>query len=157
MAVASFDVQALHLLVEAFPCDPQAARRRGAAALVGVEGAADQPGFDPAEGFTQGFAGLDVRPDGLENSRQAVGELSRGQRHVGLGNREGPLDLVFQLPDVAWPAVGLEQVRGLAGECAGRTTLALRVAGKEVFRELPMEFAVEAGKLLEVSLEGAVG
>lgn len=28
---------------------------------------------------------------------------------------------------------------------------------KEVFKELPMEFAVEAGKLLEVSLEGAVG
>ncbi|MCZ6854889.1 MAG: SufD family Fe-S cluster assembly protein, partial [Gammaproteobacteria bacterium] len=28
---------------------------------------------------------------------------------------------------------------------------------KEVFRQLPMEFAVEAGKLLEVSLEGAVG
>ncbi|OEY65537.1 Fe-S cluster assembly protein SufB [Marinobacter sp. X15-166B] len=28
---------------------------------------------------------------------------------------------------------------------------------KSVFQELPMEFAVEAGKLLEVSLEGAVG
>jgi len=28
---------------------------------------------------------------------------------------------------------------------------------KEVFRELPMEFAVEAQKLLEVSLEGAIG
>ena len=28
---------------------------------------------------------------------------------------------------------------------------------KDVFRELPMEFAVEAKKLLEVSLEGAVG
>jgi Fe-S cluster assembly protein SufB len=28
---------------------------------------------------------------------------------------------------------------------------------KEVFRELPMEFAVEARKLLEVSLEGSVG
>ncbi|HNC70090.1 MAG TPA: SufD family Fe-S cluster assembly protein, partial [Pseudomonadales bacterium] len=28
---------------------------------------------------------------------------------------------------------------------------------REVFRELPMEFAVEAGKLLEGSLEGAVG
>jgi len=28
---------------------------------------------------------------------------------------------------------------------------------KEVFKELPMEFAVEAGKLLEVSLEGAIG
>jgi Fe-S cluster assembly protein SufB len=28
---------------------------------------------------------------------------------------------------------------------------------KEVFKELPMEFAVEAQKLLQVSLEGAVG
>ena len=28
---------------------------------------------------------------------------------------------------------------------------------KSVFRELPMEFAVEAKKLLEVSLEGSVG
>ncbi len=28
---------------------------------------------------------------------------------------------------------------------------------KEVFKELPMEFAVEAGKLLEISLEGSVG
>ena len=28
---------------------------------------------------------------------------------------------------------------------------------KEVFKELPMEFAVEAQKLLEVSLEGSVG
>jgi len=28
---------------------------------------------------------------------------------------------------------------------------------KRIFKELPMEFAVEAGKLLEVTLEGAVG
>jgi Fe-S cluster assembly protein SufB len=28
---------------------------------------------------------------------------------------------------------------------------------KQVFRELPMEFAVEAQKLLSVSLEGSVG
>jgi Fe-S cluster assembly protein SufB len=28
---------------------------------------------------------------------------------------------------------------------------------KQVFRELPMEFAVEAQNLLNVSLEGAVG
>ena len=28
---------------------------------------------------------------------------------------------------------------------------------KEVFKELPFEFAVEAGQLLKVSLEGAVG
>jgi Fe-S cluster assembly protein SufB len=38
-------------------------------------------------------------------------------------------------------------------------TVSLIVNGfcKEVFRELPMEFAVEAGKLLAVSLEGSVG
>jgi Fe-S cluster assembly protein SufB len=28
---------------------------------------------------------------------------------------------------------------------------------REVFQELPMEFAIEAGKLLSVSLEGSVG
>ena len=45
--------------------------------------------------------------------------------------------------------------RGLSQEDA----LAMIVNGfcKQVFKELPMEFAVEAQKLLEVSLEGAVG
>ena len=45
--------------------------------------------------------------------------------------------------------------RGLSEEDA----VAMIVNGfcKEVFRELPMEFAVEAQKLLSVSLEGAVG
>jgi Fe-S cluster assembly protein SufB len=45
--------------------------------------------------------------------------------------------------------------RGLSEENA----VAMIVNGfcKEVFRELPMEFAVEAQKLLSVSLEGAVG
>ena len=47
------------------------------------------------------------------------------------------------------------QSRGLSEEEA----VALIVNGfcQEVFRELPMEFALEARKLLEVSLEGAVG
>jgi len=45
--------------------------------------------------------------------------------------------------------------RGIAEEDA----VSLIVDGfcKQVFRELPMEFAVEAKKLLEVSLEGAIG
>ena len=45
--------------------------------------------------------------------------------------------------------------RGIAEEDA----VSMIVDGfcKQVFRELPMEFAVEAKKLLEVSLEGAVG
>jgi Fe-S cluster assembly protein SufB len=56
--------------------------------------------------------------------------------------------------------IGEDQVfycksRGLDEE----TAISLIVNGfcKEVFRELPMEFAVEAQKLLEVSLEGSVG
>lgn len=47
------------------------------------------------------------------------------------------------------------QQRGIDPERA----VAMIVNGfcRDVFRQLPMEFAVEAGKLLEVSLEGAVG
>jgi Fe-S cluster assembly protein SufB len=47
------------------------------------------------------------------------------------------------------------QQRGLDEEKA--VSMIVNGFCKEVFRELPMEFAVEAGKLLEVSLEGAVG
>jgi len=45
--------------------------------------------------------------------------------------------------------------RGISTEDA----ITLIVSGycKEVFKELPMEFAVEATKLLSVSLEGSVG
>jgi Fe-S cluster assembly protein SufB len=56
--------------------------------------------------------------------------------------------------------VGEDQIfycnqRGLDGEQA----LSIIVNGfcREVFQELPMEFAVEAQKLLEISLEGSVG
>jgi len=45
--------------------------------------------------------------------------------------------------------------RGLDAEDA--TSLIVNGFCKEVFRELPMEFAVEAQKLLELSLEGTVG
>ena len=47
------------------------------------------------------------------------------------------------------------QQRGISAEDA----VSMIVSGfcREVFRELPMEFAVEAQKLLGVSLEGSVG
>ena len=45
--------------------------------------------------------------------------------------------------------------RGLSTEDA--INLIVNGFCKEVFRELPMEFAVEAQKLLGVSLEGSVG
>lgn len=47
------------------------------------------------------------------------------------------------------------QQRGLDPEKA--VSMIVNGFCKEVFKELPMEFAVEAGKLLEISLEGAVG
>ncbi len=47
------------------------------------------------------------------------------------------------------------QQRGLAAEDA--VSLIVNGFCKQVFRELPMEFAVEAQKLLNVSLEGSVG
>ena len=45
--------------------------------------------------------------------------------------------------------------RGLSEEDA--VSMIINGFCKEVFNELPMEFAVEAQKLLSVSLEGAVG
>jgi len=47
------------------------------------------------------------------------------------------------------------QARGISEEDA--TSLLVNGFCKEVFNELPMEFAVEANKLLAVSLEGSVG
>jgi Fe-S cluster assembly protein SufB len=47
------------------------------------------------------------------------------------------------------------QQRGLSEEDA--VSMIVNGFCKEVFNELPMEFAVEAQKLLNVTLEGAVG
>ena len=47
------------------------------------------------------------------------------------------------------------QQRGISPEDA--VTMIVNGFCKEVFKELPMEFAVEAQKLLGVSLEGSVG
>ena len=45
--------------------------------------------------------------------------------------------------------------RGLAAEDA--VNMIVNGFCKEVFKELPMEFAVEAQRLLGISLEGSVG
>ena len=47
------------------------------------------------------------------------------------------------------------QQRGISVEDA--VSMIVNGFCKEVFKELPMEFAVEAQKLMSVSLEGAVG
>ena len=41
--------------------------------------------------------------------------------------------------------------------CANVDETEAIVVSEEVFKELPMEFAVEAQKLMEVTLEGSIG
>ena len=66
---------------------------------------------------------------------------AHGARGVDLEDRRGP-DLLLRQ-------------RGLSAEDA--VSMIVNGFCKQVFRELPMEFAVEAQKLLSVSLEGSVG
>ena len=71
------------------------------------------------------------------------------QEHVGQGRARG-----LDVEDRRGPDLLLRAARHLEEDAIN-----LIVSGfcKEVFRELPMEFAVEAQKLLGISLEGSVG
>jgi Fe-S cluster assembly protein SufB len=72
------------------------------------------------------------------------------QEPVGGGRARG-LHLQDQRRPVVLPACS----RGIKQEDA--VNMIVNGFCKEVFKELPMEFAVEAQKLLGISLEGAVG
>ncbi len=75
--------------------------------------------------------------------------------YIESGNASATVEHEATTSKVSEDQLFLCQQRGIDAEKA----ISMIVNGfcKEVFRELPMEFAVEAGKLLEVSLEGAVG
>ena len=62
---------------------------------------------------------------------------------------------MLEIKDLHATVDGKEILRGLSKEDA--VNMIVNGFCKEVFRELPMEFAVEAQKLLGVSLEGSVG
>ena len=70
-------------------------------------------------------------------------------------NRDSTVEHEATTSKVSDDQLFLCQQRGIDAEKA--VSMIVNGFCKEVFRELPMEFAVEAGKLLEVSLEGAVG
>ena len=65
---------------------------------------------------------------------------------VGINVNQSTTDFPDELRDKA------SSLRILLGEAVSRCSLL-----KDVLKELPMEFAVEARKLLGISLEGAVG
>ena len=96
-------------------------------------------------------------PKELEGAGQAV-PLSERKIAVGYRARELPVrygQLGFEKVGIGKMVKAYCESRGISKEDA----INMIVSGfcKEVFRELPMEFAVEAQKLLSVSLEGSVG
>ncbi|MFU8764864.1 MAG: Fe-S cluster assembly protein SufB [Haliea sp.] len=72
-----------------------------------------------------------------------------------IGNSTATVEHEATTSKVSDDQLYLCQQRGLDAEKA--VSMIVNGFCKEVFRELPMEFAMEAGKLLEVSLEGSVG
>jgi hypothetical protein len=75
--------------------------------------------------------GLDRRQD----RAQALGEVIRGQRLAGLGQRERALDLVLELAHVAGPGMRLEQALGLGREPHARLGFRAPVELEEMPRE----------------------
>ena len=73
---------------------------------------------------------------------------------IAIGLQESELTYRHQ---VGGPAHGLWQFEKGGGVKGVMTHKASAGYAKEVLNKLPMEFAVEAQKLLEISLEGSVG
>jgi Fe-S cluster assembly protein SufB len=75
--------------------------------------------------------------------------------YIEVGNQSSTVEHEATTSKVSEDQVYYCRQRGMSEEDA--VNLIVNGFCKEVFRQLPMEFAVEAQKLLEVSLEGAVG
>jgi Fe-S cluster assembly protein SufB len=75
--------------------------------------------------------------------------------YIDVGNPTATLEHEASTSKIGEDQILYCRQRGISAEDA----VNMIVSGfcKEVFRELPMEFAVEAQKLLAVSLEGSVG
>ena len=110
------------------------------------------------------YRGLVRMNPGAENSRNytqcdslLIGDKCSAHTYPYIESKRGDAIVEHEASTskVSEDQLFLCQQRGLDSERA----VAMIVNGfcKEVFRKLPMEFAVEAAKLLEVSLEGSVG
>lgn len=75
--------------------------------------------------------------------------------YIEVGNTSSQVEHEASTSKIGEDQIFYCQQRGISTEDA--VSMIINGFCKEVFRELPMEFAVEARKLLEVSLEGSVG
>ena len=109
----------------------------------------------------RGLARMSPRAEGARNYTQCdsllIGDRSAAHTfpYIESGNPSAVVEHEATTSKVSDDQLYLCQQRGLDAEKA--VSMIVNGFCKEVFRELPMEFAVEAGKLLEVSLEGSVG
>jgi Fe-S cluster assembly protein SufB len=75
--------------------------------------------------------------------------------YIDVGNASSTVEHEASVSKIGEDQIFYCQQRGISAEDA--VSMIVNGFCKEVFRELPMEFAVEAQKLLGVSLEGSVG
>ena len=75
--------------------------------------------------------------------------------YISVGNNSSRVEHEASTSKISEDQLFYCRQRGLSTEDA--ISMVINGFCKEVFRELPMEFAVEATKLLSVSLEGSVG
>jgi Fe-S cluster assembly protein SufB len=109
----------------------------------------------------RGLVRMSPRADGARNYTQCdsllIGDRSAAHTfpYIESRNPGAVIEHEATTSKVSDDQLYLCQQRGLDAEKA--VSMIVNGFCKEVFRELPMEFAMEAGKLLEVSLEGSVG
>ena len=122
-------------------------------------------------GEHRGGLGFWTKNGGCKSEKQLLWELLDVENHTGIRLTEScamwPASsvsgLYFSHPKSKYFAVGKIgedqlfycQSRGMSEEDA--VSMIVNGFCKDVFQELPMEFAVEAEALLNVTLEGAVG
>ena len=109
----------------------------------------------------RGLVRMSQRADGARNYTQCdsllIGDTCAAHTfpYIESRNPSAVIEHEATTSKVSDDQLYLCQQRGLDAEKA--VSMIVNGFCKEVFKELPMEFAVEAGKLLEVSLEGSVG
>ena len=106
------------------------------------------PAYAPADGRRQG--------QGLEQG-QGTGDRCGAHTfpYIELGNSSSTVEHEASTRKISEEQLFYCKQRGLSGENA--VSMIVNGFCKEVFKNLPMEFAVEASRLLGVSLEGSVG